>query len=117
MCFCSQTEIELSVAVASTAISIGAVFYKVKAIVIHEMYQYVTNVIAVNDIALLLLEDPIRIHRGVGIAKLASRMVQPNLNTILIGWGKTSVSLIFFFIFNALTVSIRSKMPERRPIH
>lgn len=80
--------------VGTSVLSAGGDSYNVKKIVIHEMYQYVTDVVAVQDIGLLLLESPIRLTEKVKKAKLTTRMVQPGLNTVLVGWGRISVSFV-----------------------
>lgn len=83
----------LSVRAGSNNAKADGVVHKVAEVIVHDQYNANTNA---NDIALIKVTPRLKVGSTIDIVKLPidKEIVPPNLEALLTGYGKTSVSLI-----------------------
>ncbi|XP_001996749.2 trypsin alpha-3 [Drosophila grimshawi] len=78
---------DLSVRAGATTHNLGGSVVGVSAISLHEQYD---NIIATNDIALLLLSSPLRLSKFVQVIPLATEEPSIGSTASVSGWGYTN---------------------------
>lgn len=98
----SKVSLNVKIVAGSISLSSGGTTYSVSTITTHPNYNTHTFL---NDISLLKTSSSIAFNAAVQPLEISATFVEHNINTVAVGWGKTTVSFVAPILFTFACVS------------